>query len=315
MTLIYGTSNAGKLEFMRNIVAPLDIELLGLRDLNISLPDVDESGKDPLENARAKAHAYYNAIRTQTDFCYPVFSSDSGLYIEGVTNEKQPGVHVRRVNGKSLTDEEMIEYYAGLANGLGGQAFARYKNAICLVVSENETYEYIGDDIASDRFILSAKPHQKREHGFPLNSLSVRISDGKYYNDLTEKPRTNSESGFKSFFCRVLNLESSEKLHNKLVRDNIPAIIHNQGDTPVARVLNESEYLAALDKKLNEEILEYLEDGSVGEICDILEVIDAICVARGITPDQITEAREQKRTQNGAFNKRIWLEKVVIGRK
>lgn len=204
MTLIYGTSNAGKLEFMRKIVAPLGIELLGLNELNIRIPDVDESGNDPLENARIKALAYYNAIREQSEKDYPVFSCDSGLYVENIPGELQPGVHVRRVNGKNLTDEAMIEYYTGLAKSLGGQAYARYKNAICFIVSENETCEYTGDDIASDRFILSANSHPKREHGFPLNSLSVRISDGKYYNDLTEKPRTNSENGFRDFFCRVL---------------------------------------------------------------------------------------------------------------
>ena len=59
----------------------------------------------------------------------------------------------------------------------------------------------------------------------------------------------------------------------------------------------------------------YLDDKSDGEICDILEVIYAICAARGITQDQIAEAREKKRNKNGAFDKRIWLEKVVIGSK
>lgn len=44
------------------------------------------------------------------DKLIPVFASDSGLYIEGIEAERQPGVHVRRVGGKELTDEEMIDY-------------------------------------------------------------------------------------------------------------------------------------------------------------------------------------------------------------
>jgi predicted house-cleaning noncanonical NTP pyrophosphatase (MazG superfamily) len=103
-----------------------------------------------------------------------------------------------------------------------------------------------------------------------------------------------------------------EKLYNKLVRDNIPAIIRAQGNTPVTRVLADREYLAALDKKLNEEVLEYLEDGTIGEICDMLEVISAICLACGISHEQITSAQTEKRMKNGAFNKRIWLEKVIV---
>jgi len=112
-----------------------------------------------------------------------------------------------------------------------------------------------------------------------------------------------------------LNGIETEKRYDKLVRDNIPAIICAQDNTPVTQILDDEEYLAALDKKLAEEVKEYLDDKSDGEICDILEVIYAICAARGITQDQIAEAREQKRNKNGAFDKRIWLEKVVIGSK
>ena len=41
--------------------------------------------KDPLENARQKALAYYRICGQ------PVFSQDSGLYIEGLPKERQPG--------------------------------------------------------------------------------------------------------------------------------------------------------------------------------------------------------------------------------
>ena len=30
---------------------------------------------------------------------------DNNLYIEGLPEEKQPGTHVRRINGKELNDE------------------------------------------------------------------------------------------------------------------------------------------------------------------------------------------------------------------
>ena len=47
------------------------------------------------------------------------FSMDDNLYLEGIPKEKQPGMYVRRVNGKRLTDEEMIEYYSKLAHDYG----------------------------------------------------------------------------------------------------------------------------------------------------------------------------------------------------
>ena len=108
MKLLYGTGNPAKLSVMRNKLEDLGIELIGLHDLDAEIPSVAEDGRTPLENARQKALAYYDA------FGIPVFSCDSGLYFEGVPDEVQPGVHVRTVHGKSLTDEEMLDYYSGL---------------------------------------------------------------------------------------------------------------------------------------------------------------------------------------------------------
>lgn len=217
---IYGTGNAGKVHFMREVFTPLDLHLMEIGDFSLTLPDVDESGNSPLENARIKALAYYKALREQTEFDYPLFSCDSGLYIEGLSEKEQPGVYARRVSGKSLTDEEMIEYYSSIAERLGGKVTARYRNAICFVMNANETYEYMGDDIASAEFLLVSKPHPKRESGFPLNSLSVHIDSGKYYNDLNIKPRNNSHEGFREFFRRVSVQHSMVHHYNALIEEN-----------------------------------------------------------------------------------------------
>ena len=48
------------------------------------------------------------------------------LLIEELPEEKQPGTHVRRVNGKELSDEEMIEYYTGLVKEYGGKLTAKW---------------------------------------------------------------------------------------------------------------------------------------------------------------------------------------------
>ena len=74
---------------------------------------VNENGNTPLENAEIKARAYFET------FHMPVFSCDSGLYFDELKDEEQPGIHVRRVNGKELSDEEMTEYYASLAKKYG----------------------------------------------------------------------------------------------------------------------------------------------------------------------------------------------------
>lgn len=203
LTLLYGTGNRAKLEMMRNMLLGLPIKIIGLNDIKIGLPEIDESGNDPLENAKIKAEAYFKATGI------PVFSCDSGLYINNAPDSLQPGVHVRNVNGRVLTDEEMINYYASLANQFGGEMTVRYKNAICLVINENKTYEYIGDELSGDEFIITSKPHERRTPGFPLDSLSVHIETGKYYYDISPlKDCTSIENGFRNFFKRALNLKT-----------------------------------------------------------------------------------------------------------
>ncbi|MBZ9686385.1 hypothetical protein G9F72_008585 [Clostridium estertheticum] len=206
MKILYGTANPAKIQHMREMLKGLDVEIIGLNDIKLEIGKIDESGNNPLENAKIKANAYYKAYKM------PLFSCDSGLYIEKIENlenQKQPGVHVRRVNGKELSDEEMIEYYTSVAIKLGGSARARYKNAICLILNKECIFEYDGDDIGSEIFIISSKPHEKRENGFPLDSISVDIKSGKYYMDLRdcvdEKNDACPGRGFRKFFSGVLN--------------------------------------------------------------------------------------------------------------
>lgn len=107
--ILYGTGNPAKLSAMKRRLENLEIEIIGLKDLDKDIPNVPENGNTPLENASQKAIAYYEA------FHMPVFSCDSGLYFDGVPDEIQPGVHVRNVNGKCLSDSEMLLYYSNLA--------------------------------------------------------------------------------------------------------------------------------------------------------------------------------------------------------
>ena len=145
MKLIYGTGNPGKFSMMKEALKELDVELLSLRDLPAVQEEPEETGRTPLENARQKAEFYYSIFKM------PVFSCDSGMYIEGLPEEEQPGVHVRNVGGRRLSDAEMTAYYAGIAHRLGGRCMAEYRNAICLILDENRRYEHYGPDIKIGR--------------------------------------------------------------------------------------------------------------------------------------------------------------------
>ncbi|MCL1995192.1 MAG: hypothetical protein FWG63_03210 [Defluviitaleaceae bacterium] len=202
MDLLYATTNQSKISFMRNCLKQLDITISSLADISLDLaemPKIVENGNSPLDNAKIKALAYYKALRV------PLFSCDSGLYIDGLSEERQPGINVRGTNDH-MNDAEAIAYYSALAAEMGGKMTARYKNAICLILENGQIHEHMADDIASPPFHIVDKPHNKRKIGFPLDSLSVNIESGQYYFDEEVSDKYENHDGFAKFFRRVLGI-------------------------------------------------------------------------------------------------------------
>ncbi len=107
-----------------------------------------------------------------------------------------------------------------------------------------------------------------------------------------------------------------EIVYNKLVRDGIPAIIKNDNQTPVTRILSDDEYQQALLEKLVEEAKELLEsDGAIGERADIAEVLKALDSVLGYTDADIEAARADKALKRGGFEQKLYLEKAVLNDK
>ena len=98
--------------------------------------------------------------------------------------------------------------------------------------------------------------------------------------------------------------------HNKLVRDKIPEIIRASGKTPVTHMAEAEEFDQALVNKLDEEVREFTASGSPEELADVLEVIDAICAARGMNKSDLRKLKDKKTKERGSFSKRIILDSV-----
>lgn len=106
-----------------------------------------------------------------------------------------------------------------------------------------------------------------------------------------------------------------EKVYNKLVRDNIPEIINEDGCKAVIRILSDQEYKTELEKKLLEEYNEVLgtitTEERIEELADMLEIIQSLAVIENKTLDNIVEIAKIKRLKRGGFEKKIFLEKVI----
>ena len=97
------------------------------------------------------------------------------------------------------------------------------------------------------------------------------------------------------------------KIYNKLVRDNIPEIMINNGAKPVTRILEDKEYYEELKKKLLEETKEFLESNNIEEIADIEEVILAILKYNDWSWEKLENIRKNKVDKKGSFDKKIFL--------
>lgn len=102
-----------------------------------------------------------------------------------------------------------------------------------------------------------------------------------------------------------------ETEYGKLVRDRIPEIISASGKTAVTRILNDDEYRDMLDRKLHEELAEYLEAHSFEELCNLTEVIMASAAHLGYSLEDLLSGCAKKRAERGGFDKKILLKKVI----
>ena len=102
------------------------------------------------------------------------------------------------------------------------------------------------------------------------------------------------------------------KVYNKLVRDRIPEIIKSEGRNVQIKILNDEEYRCELNKKLQEEVKEYIEDNNIEELADIVEVIYGILNSMDVSIEEFEKVRKDKAEKRGAFKEKIFLEEAEL---
>lgn len=196
--VLFATGNESKAKRFKKGLLENDIEIITLNDIENNI-DIEENGKDAIENALIKARAYANV------YDLPVFAMDDNLYIDDIPKDKQPGMYVRRVNGKRLNDNEMIEYYSNLAHEYGkdGKLTCRWIYGIAVIKDGKEsTYTWSKED-----FYIVDKPSNKINSGYPLNTISINKKLNKYFTDMTEEDKMvaqENENDVVKFLCNNL---------------------------------------------------------------------------------------------------------------
>lgn len=179
--VVFATGNQSKVLRFKKGLLERGIELLSLKDLDLKL-DVEENGENALENALIKARACYQKIHI------PTIGMDDTLYMEGVPLDKQPELNVRRVNGKRLSDEEMLEHYTSLVNeyGIDGKVNCKWVYGLAVINEKGEESTYTW---YKDNFYMVNVKSDKINPGYPLNSISKYKEIDKYFTDITDKDK------------------------------------------------------------------------------------------------------------------------------
>lgn len=179
--ILFATSNESKSKRFSEGLLKNNIEVLNLKDLNIKLED-KEDGKTAIENALIKAREGYKKSGMTT------IGMDDTLYLENVPEEKQPGLFVRRVNGKTLTDEEMIEHYINLVKKYGnnGRINCKWIYGLAIVNEKGEENTYTW---CKDNFYMVDIKSNIINHGYPLNSISKYKIIDKYFTEITDEDK------------------------------------------------------------------------------------------------------------------------------
>lgn len=177
--IMFATGNPTKAKRFSNGLIKHDIEVISLKDLGLEL-EVNENGKNAIENALIKARACFEKTNM------PSIGMDDNLYLENVPEKEQPGLFVRRINGKTLNDEEMIQHYTNLVKkyGINGKLNCKWVYGLA-VIDENgkeSTYTW-----CKDNFYMVDTVSKTINPGYPLNSISKYKVLDKYFTEVTDE--------------------------------------------------------------------------------------------------------------------------------
>lgn len=168
--LLVATNNDHKLKEIRKILSPFHITVYGMKDLNISIPEVEENGKTYYENALIKA----NALKVVSSM--PIIADDSGIEIDALNGA--PGLLSARFASSFGGHDKAIDFI--LKETEGKSRTARFICDIVLVNLEDKPLKF---EAVVEGTIAESK---LGEGGFGYDPIFIENSTGKRYAEMDE---------------------------------------------------------------------------------------------------------------------------------
>jgi len=107
-------------------------------------------------------------------------------------------------------------------------------------------------------------------------------------------------------------------LCNKLGRDKGLEGFKSEGVSPQYKILTGDEWCAELKHKLIEEAAEVSEADThadvIAELADVLEVVNGLCKAYGISAEELERVQQKKYHERGGFEKGLFIETLEMAK-
>lgn len=144
-------------------------------NLGAEAPDVEETGKNFLENATLKARTYFEWSGL------PSVSDDGGLEIDALNGE--PGVMSRRWPGHEASDQELIDLALSKLKDVPWEKRTAHLRTVGIYYDGKNTLHVEG---GIDGYIVE-KQTEPCEKGYPFRAIFWIPKFNKLYQDLTHE--------------------------------------------------------------------------------------------------------------------------------
>ena len=174
LRLLIGTGNPGKAAEYRRILAGLDLELIGVDELDDPPAEPAEDAPTYAENAVAKARAYLEATGIAT------LADDSGLEVDALGGA--PGVRSRRYFGEDVPAEQRNRMLLALLDGIADRG-ARFVCVAALALPDGTVETFRGEV----RGEIAAAPSGAA--GFGYDPVFIVQADGRAMAELSAEEK------------------------------------------------------------------------------------------------------------------------------
>lgn len=193
--IVVASKNPAKVARYGRMLSRYAEEVLGLDDFRIT-DKPEETGETAEENAVIKGTFYAKWSRL------PVFSEDEALYADFLPEDKQPGVYVRRVEGKDkIDDDQLLNYWEEIVAKVPKEKrTGRWRIAYCITSPSGEC-----KTVSLDHPIIFFSPTSKvRIPGWPMSSLQGPVEFRKPHSELTDGERKQHEENSNQHIIKKL---------------------------------------------------------------------------------------------------------------